>query len=109
MADTKLCQAVGCTRVARHQWRIGDRDCFLCSECKLAVQTPWLKTPELEPEGETAGADHSGDAKHHGAALRAVPPLPEVDGDRGPGEVPVHPLHRSGRAGDRKHDNPRGE
>jgi hypothetical protein len=100
MSDTKLCQAVGCTRVARHQWRIAGRDCFLCSECKLAVQHPWEQTPELEPEGGAEGGDDCRDATRGGAGLRAVPDVSEVDANGGPGEVPVRTVPPGSDPGD---------
>jgi hypothetical protein len=77
------CQAKGCGKPASHWWRVGDVFAYLCSDCKLAVQTPWRKTPELEAapsEEVAAGGDRSGDGK---PGVRTVPGVPEVDADEG--------------------------
>lgn len=83
MSTPQTCQAIGCGRIARHWWRVGDRYGFLCSECKLAVQHPWENDPELEPEGVQPRGNDSGDGEPAGTGVRPVPALPEVDADEG--------------------------
>jgi hypothetical protein len=79
---TQICQAKGCDREAQHYWTVPQGEpgeqvfAYLCSECKLAVQTPWMPTPELKGGGSRGGL--RGDAK---PAADAVPAVREVDGD----------------------------
>lgn len=50
---TITCQTKGCNNQAHHYWfvsRGGDEGfyAYLCSECKLKVQSPYLETPDIE-------------------------------------------------------------